>query len=381
LNRIGANGRNQLVALTEEGFVRRADGNSKPLPPFDATTVTKEKRLADPRDESQPLEARARAYLHANCGHCHSEHGGGAVALRFGFPTPVAEMKAVGVRPTRGDFGLPEARIIKPGDPYASTLFFRMSKYGRDRMPHIGSELPDEAGLALIGKWIESLQGGAAASASDIAADASLADPRSALVLARKFGRGELKAAEAERLLASAARLPSGITRDLFEGYFPDDVQGGRKLGSSPRPQVILALKGDAARGEKLFWSEGVSCGKCHRVGERGTPVGPELTTIGKLRSREDLLTSLLTPSRRIEPKFATYLVQTSDGRSYSGVLVRRDENVVVLRDAQGKEASLTTAEVEEMRPSHTSLMPDGQFAGLTPQEAADLLEYLTHHR
>jgi putative heme-binding domain-containing protein len=290
-------------------------------------------------------------------------------------------MKAVGIRPTRGDFGLAEARIIKPGDAFASTLYFRMAKYGRDRMPHIGSERPDEAGLELIGKWIESLRPGEVETTPEIAPDASLADPRSALLLARKLGRGELKTAERETVLASAARLPPGITRDLFEGYLPDDQPGGRKLGSSPRPQVVLALKGDSARGETLFWSERVNCGKCHRVGQRGTPVGPELSTIGKLRSREDLLTSLLTPSRRIEPKFATYLVQTTDGRSFSGVLVRRDANVVVLRDIQGKEASLKTDDVEEVRPLPTSLMPEGQLAGLTAQEAADLLEYLTHQR
>jgi putative heme-binding domain-containing protein len=379
LNRLDAGGRNQLVALTEEGYVHRVDNGGKSLPPYDAAAVAAEARLADPRDESQPLDARARAYLHANCGHCHSEHGGGAVALRFGFPTPVAEMKAVDVRPTRGDFALPDARIVKPGDPLASTLYFRMSKYGRDRMPHIGSELPDEAGLELIARWIESLKPGDVEHPSDISAEPKLEDPRSALVLARKLGRGELTAAGRERVLAAAAKLPAGLTRDLFEGYFPDDKPGGRKLGSSPRPQVILALKGNAAIGEKLFWSEAVNCGKCHRVGQRGTPVGPELSTIGKLRSREDLLTSLLTPSRRIEPAFATYLARTTDGQSLSGVLVRRNEHLVVLRDAQGKEISLATEEVEEMRPSHTSLMPDGQLASLTAQEAADLLEYLAH--
>jgi putative heme-binding domain-containing protein len=381
LNRLGADGRNQLVALTEEGYVHRADNGGKSLPPYDAAAVAAEAKLADPSDESQPLDARARAYLHANCGHCHSEHGGGAVALRFGFPTPTAEMKAVDVRPTRGDFGLPEARIVKAGDPYASTLYFRMSKYGRDRMPHIGSELPDEAGLELIARWIESLKPGNGERAFEVSTHLKLDDARSALVVARKLGRGELTAAEHERVLDSAAKLPAGLTRDLFEGYFPDDKPGGRKLGSSPRPQVILALQGNAASGEKLFWSEAVNCGKCHRVGQRGTPVGPELSTIGKLRSREDLLMSLLTPSRRIEPTFATYLARTTDGRSLAGVLVKRDENFVMLRDAQGKEISFTTEELEEMRPSHTSLMPDGQLASLTAQEAADLLEYLSQHK
>src|SRR5262249_12989200 len=152
-------GRNQLIALTELGLIRRAGNDGKPLPPFDAKSAAKERELADPTDAGKPLEARARAYLHANCGHCHTFGGGGAVELRLQFPVSVAEMKVVGVRPVRGDFGLPEASIIKPGDPYASALYFRMAKFGRDRMPHLGSERPDEAGLELIEQWIAGMKG------------------------------------------------------------------------------------------------------------------------------------------------------------------------------------------------------------------------------
>src|SRR5205823_9023912 len=124
LNRPGSDGRNQLVALSETGFIHRADKDGKPLPPFDADSAARERKLADPTDANQPLEARARSYLHANCGHCHSEGGGGAVDLRLQYPVKVADMKAVGVPPARGTFGLPDANIVKPGDPYASTLHF-----------------------------------------------------------------------------------------------------------------------------------------------------------------------------------------------------------------------------------------------------------------
>src|SRR5262249_17846036 len=142
------------VAFTEMGLVRRIGKDDRPLPSFDATSAEAERKLADPADAGQPLEARARAYLHANCGHCHCEGGGGAVDLRLPFPVAVAERKGVGIPPSRSDFALPQASILKPGDPYASTLYFRMAKFGRDRMPHLGSEQPDEAGLRLIEKWI-----------------------------------------------------------------------------------------------------------------------------------------------------------------------------------------------------------------------------------
>ena len=378
LNRSGPDGRNQLVALTESGYVRRVGNDGKPLPPFDTATAARERKLADPTDTEQPLEPRARAYLHANCGHCHSDHGGGAVPLRLQFPVKVADMHAVGVRPTRGEFALPEACIIKPGDPLASTLYFRMAKFGRDRMPHIGSERLDEAGLKLMDEWITGMKGGAVKPnplLDGTPPEKLLADSRSALFAARRLSA--MKEAECAALLATAANLPPSPVRDLFEGYFPLGEKTTRKLGSNPRPRVILSLKGDPDRGEKLFWSQAVNCGSCHKIGERGIALGPDLSTIGKLRQREDLLESILEPSRRIEPKFAAYVAHTADGRSITGLLVRRDEKEVVLRDAQNKEIILAAKNVEELRPSRTSLMPDGQVAGLTAQEAADLLEYL----
>ncbi len=377
LNRPGTDGRNQLVALTEAGLIRRVGADGKPLAAFDAASAAQERKLADPADASQPLEARARAYLHANCGNCHTFGGGGAVDLRFQFPVAVAEMKAVGINPTRGTFGLPDANIIKPGDPYASTLYFRMSKFGRDRMPHIGSERPDEAGLKLMEQWIGGMKG----ARPDPIPDRDLTDPKSALVAARQVGRDELKPAEREQLLTAAAKLPVGPVRDLFEGYLPVDEKGGRKLGSNPRPRTILALTGDSSRGEKLFWSQAVNCGSCHKIGDKGTALGPDLSTIGKLRPREDLLESILEPSRRIEPKYAAYVAYLKDGRTMTGLLVKRDEKEVVLRDGQNKEIVLAANKVEEIKPSRTSLMPDGQMAGLTAQEAADLIEYLASRK
>jgi putative heme-binding domain-containing protein len=178
-------------------------------------------------------------------------------------------------------------------------------------------------------------------------------------------------------VLAAAGKLPNGPIRDLFEGYLPSDEREERKLGSNPRPRSVLAKSGDPARGEKLFRSQPVQCGRCHRIGDRGTPVGPDLSTIGKLRSREDLLNSLLERSRRIEPKYATYVAATTDGVLRTGVLVSRDEKALVLRDAEGKEIVLAARDTEELRPSRVPLMPDGQLADLTPQEAADLIEYL----
>jgi putative heme-binding domain-containing protein len=140
-------------------------------------------------------------------------------------------------------------------------------------------------------------------------------------------------------------------------------------------------LNGDSGRGEQLFWSTAVKCGSCHQVGERGTAIGPELTRIGEQRTPEDLLQSILEPSRRIEPKYSSYLAQTSDGRVLTGVLLKRDATQVVLRDAENKLLTLAAQDVTQLQPSRVSMMADGQLAGLSAQDAADLLAYLASRR
>jgi putative heme-binding domain-containing protein len=168
--------------------------------------------------------------------------------------------------------------------------------------------------------------------------------------------------------------------RDLFEGYLPPDPKG-RKLGSNPRPASILALKGDAKGGEALFFQKELKCANCHKMSDKGVSVGPDLTKIGATRTRAELLDSLLNPSARVEPQYAAYAVRTKDEKAYTGIVTTRTEKELVLIDAEGKKVVVPGTEVESVRPSRLSLMPDGQMSGLTPQEAADLLEFLAQRK
>jgi putative heme-binding domain-containing protein len=377
-------GTNQLAAFVTASVIRRLGESAAPP---GAAALAKLPHLADPADAHAPLADRARAYLHANCGHCHRFGGGGAVDLELHAFTPLEKTKAVDTRPARGAFDLPDARVIAPGDPLRSLVYYRMAKFGRGRMPHLGSELPDEAGLAVVHDWIKQLKDGPpAANGDDRGAltaeeiDRRLSAPATALELARLVGRNRLPAAVRDRVLAHAAKLPAGTVRDLFEGYLPSEGRE-RKLGSNPRPAAILALTGDSGRGEALFWAKETQCQNCHRVGDRGTALGPDLTTIGKDRTREDLLDSLLDPSRRIDPPYVPYLLTTKGGRNYTGLLVKKDAAEVVLRDAQNQEVRVPAADVEQLAPSRQSLMPDGLLRDLTAQQAADLLAFLAARR
>ncbi len=120
-------------------------------------------RLADPHDTTASLDARARAYLAVNCGGCH-RHGGGSVPhVHLNAEIATADLDVIGMRPARGDFGIKSAKVVAPGDPHRSTLWYRMATSGPGRMPHIGPELVDGTGVALIDDWIASLPADATA--------------------------------------------------------------------------------------------------------------------------------------------------------------------------------------------------------------------------
>ncbi len=371
----------QLVDLANRGYLRRVGEKDKALPPFDETSAAKERVLANPTGRGDTLEERVRAYLHVNCAHCHRFGGGGGqVVFEMDVSKSLQETGILDTRPRQGDFGIPDARIIAPGDPHRSVLFYRISKFGRGRMPHLGSEFPDPFGVDLLDSWIRSL-GKPPGQPGDLPRTASgfdMAGGRidTALPFARAFGKGHLKGPDRDQILATVEKLPTGPVRDLFEGYLPPDPKG-RKLGSNPRPSSILGRTGDGKKGEVLFFAQTSQCTKCHKLGEKGVALGTDLSAIGKTRTKSELLESILEPSRRVEPQYASYLVKTFDGRTFTGLLTKRDDKQVILRDAENKEITLAAGDVETVQPSRLSLMPDGLLSGFTPQEAADLLEFL----
>jgi uncharacterized repeat protein (TIGR03806 family) len=138
---------NQIRSLAHIGFFKGKVGSPASLP-----------RLPDPADESQPLEARARSYLHANCWHCHVENGGGNAQMELSFLKKPAETKIYDVKPRHITFGLKDARLIAPGDPGRSVILRRIAIRGKHQMPPVSSFERDNAGLKLLTDWVRSMQ-------------------------------------------------------------------------------------------------------------------------------------------------------------------------------------------------------------------------------
>ena len=180
-----------------------------------------------------------------------------------------------------------------------------------------------------------------------------------------------------QHVIGRGTAHPDPISRDLFERFVPED-QRVKRLGTVIKPDAILALTGDSARGKQLFLeAAGVQCRNCHKLGEQGKAVGPDLTSIGKKLDRARLLESILQPSLAIDPQYATWLVETTDGLVHSGLLVAAPMPKSCCRLSDGKELTVPAADIIRVAPQQKSLMPDLLLQELTAQQVADLLEFL----
>ncbi|QDU95049.1 PQQ-dependent sugar dehydrogenase [Lignipirellula cremea] len=439
---------NQITRLRRLGVLQNVTAPPDENDPFAVPEVHLSAEamphLADPFDATVDLEQRGRAYLHANCAHCHRENGGGSARIHIPYDVPLEKTEALSTRPTQGTFNIFDAEILAPGDPYRSVLYYRMAKIGPGHMPHVGSSLIDEPGLALIHDWIRQLPvrhddavkidrlvaleeaavlaeeaaqaprkiwkisqtiaqknnrekptAADEAEAAEQEADAAvkrvegriasrngliaglLEQPPSAMMLARAQREGRLPESIGELVIATATQHENLAIRDLFESFLPDD-QRTERLGETIDAGKLLELTGDPDRGRELFFTgAGIQCRNCHRVGEKGIQLGPDLTLIGKKLDRAKLLESILEPSKTIDPKFSMWLVETDSGKVLSGLLIEKTENEVVLRDTQNKEHRLKTSEIEAMFPQQKSLMPDLLLRDMTAAQVADLLSWL----
>ncbi len=139
------------------------------------------------------------------------------------------------------------------------------------------------------------------------------------------------------------------------------------------RYQPALKLAGDAGRGEAVFVR---NCQTCHQHRGKGHRVGPELSGVVG-RAPESLLSDILDPNKNLEPDFITLAAATRRGQVYSGLLAEETATTVKLRRAEGLEDSLLRSEIEQLRPTGQSLMPEGLEQNISLQEMADLIAFL----
>ena len=135
-----------------------------------------------------------------------------------------------------------------------------------------------------------------------------------------------------------------------------------------------LKLKGDAAAGQVIYKQR---CALCHRAGKAGHVLGPDLLSV-KANGPEKLLVSIVDPNREVATNYVAYDVALRDGSTQTGLLGDETLTHVRIRLPLGKELLLPRTDVKGMRSGGKSIMPEGLEAGLTHQQIADLLEFIT---
>jgi putative heme-binding domain-containing protein len=159
--------------------------------------------------------------------------------------------------------------------------------------------------------------------------------------------------------------------------------QAGGAAMSGPTAESILSLaklaaeKGDAARGEAIYRQPGLACIACHAIGGAGGKVGPDMTSIGASAPLDYLVESILMPGAKVKEGYHSVVIETKDGRTLMGRLLRSGGGSVVLSDAAGQEITLADSAILK-RTDSGSLMPANLIAGLKEQEQLDLFKFLS---
>ena len=399
----------EWLTLVREGFVATLNGQRTPIEPDKCV------RRALSSSSSDPMDLRARSYLHANCAHCHQNGAGAAVSLSLKVTDDEKALNAIDIAPSKGNLGLKDGKLISPGDPLRSVLLFRMASSSTGRMPHVGSREVDFTAVTLISDWINGMaksdSSRKAAAADDMkkaatailesfAAANSSSDTDSAnredrmhraMALAVDLARSNAILKERENtssdptertlpaeILLKIASVPDSLISSLFEAFVPARERQ-RRLGPGATYSEIADISGNAAAGEAWFFDKNKSqCAKCHRVGPSGGQVGPDLSHVGKKLSPSQLFESLVDPSRIIEPKYQSHTVLLTDGKVITGLLDEESAKQLTLINAQGEKFVVDLVDIETRKLDTKSIMPTGLGSELTAQQAADLLAYLT---
>jgi putative heme-binding domain-containing protein len=143
------------------------------------------------------------------------------------------------------------------------------------------------------------------------------------------------------------------------------------------RAVAFASAKPDKEMGLKVFTKH---CGACHKIGEAGGKIAPQLDGVGN-RGLERVLEDVLDPNRNVDQAFRARIITTKDERTITGLMLRVEGEVVVVADAEGKEVRIPTKEIESNRETMLSPMPANFGDAIPEADFNHLLAYLLDQR
>jgi putative membrane-bound dehydrogenase-like protein len=178
----------------------------------------------------------------------------------------------------------------------------------------------------------------------------------------------ELSASQIQSLIGSKNPTLAKAARSAIAEVLPPSREEVLKTFAAS-----ASLKGDAGKGRTLFQSR---CMVCHKAGAEGFQVGPDLVTV-KNRGKDALLTAILDPNREVAAQYLSYAVTKNDGTRLEGMISDDSATGFKLVVMGGASINIQRNEIKGTVSSGKSLMPEGLEKGLTPNDLADLIEFI----
>jgi putative membrane-bound dehydrogenase-like protein len=156
-------------------------------------------------------------------------------------------------------------------------------------------------------------------------------------------------------------------------GKIGQEPPGERRARINSVKHTLGTGTGDPLNGRDLFQSK---CASCHTIFGEGGKIGPDLTGTDR-RDRDFLVTSVVDPSAVIRNEYVAYVIATTNGRVLNGLVAEATPATITLIDAKNERATIARHEIEEMKPSPQSLMPEKLLDDLDEQQIRNLFAYL----
>ena len=184
--------------------------------------------------------------------------------------------------------------------------------------------------------------------------------------------------------LAAEKKLPKEMISFVEERIFNNPnavvrVQAGeyfRRPGTIKTYSIrkISTLKASGERGKALFASR---CASCHKAGNKGSNIGPDLTMIGQKFDKTALLDAIINPSAAIVFGYEAWLINTKDGKSFYGFLIAENTESIVIKDITGTKHSIAITNISSKAKQKKSIMPAPENNGMNEQQLADVAAFL----
>ena len=183
---------------------------------------------------------------------------------------------------------------------------------------------------------------------------------------AKEVGVASLDATTRTRLLKHRSPQIAGLAVEVLGATSP-------RAEVVDRYRSVLAMAGDAGRGLAVYRRV---CVNCHRHGDEGKAIGPDIRTFAA-HTPEKLLTNILDPSVDIQPGYQAFVCSLDSGEQFYGIVTGETAASISFKGGDATERTILRNTIESLRATNVSLMPEGLETTIKPDDMADLLAFL----